>query len=209
MSLSIFTVYGNPRYTYRPAITRFTQDGRIGEQDSGYRFRAHVRYGKMLDPDTGDVVVGIRRPGLAQSSKARRNRAFSEIILDKAVMEMRANGYPDMTAREILDWWLTKHGKTKGIDWNVYYTDSGALVSDDDLLYEKPKPIQEAPNVVPAVKVDDSTFMVRDPETNRWICNACGWGPISKGVAGHRRSKKHVANVERLLKEQTPASAIA
>jgi hypothetical protein len=132
--LSIFTVYGrNNTYTLRPAITRFTQDGRIGEQDAGFRLRPTNHYGKRIDPDTGDVVVGIRRPGLTAGFKARRNRAQAEFILSDAVAKARANGYPEMTERDILGWFLDKHGEKLGVTWNVYETVTGKQLSPEDI----------------------------------------------------------------------------
>ena len=210
MNLSIFSVYGNPRYVFKAGWTQFAQDGVTPiASDPGYRFRFN-KWGKRIDPDTGDVVQGIRRPGLAQSSKARRNRALAELILTDAADDMRVNGYPEMTESQILDWWLTKHGGTRGIDWNVYVTDTGQLATDEEIKGEPPKKPQaffDAP-----IEVNDEEFIVKPPPDapkgkRQWRCTACQRDITAGGMNGHRRSKVHRENVTR-LQEQNSSVAV-
>lgn len=195
MELSIFTVYGrNVSYTYRPAITRFTQDGHIGEQDSGFRFTFRF-YGKRKDLDTGETIQGIRRPGLAQSSKMRANRASTELILSEGAAAMRENGYPEATEKDVLDFFMRKHGGKKGIDWNVYDIETGELVSDEAIEVWR---VGEA-EIIPSGPekhfhrrdIDDSDFLIHDKEKKEWTCLACGVGPKKLGMVGHQRSNKH------------------
>jgi hypothetical protein len=198
--LSIRSPYGNPRFVVRSAFTRYTQDGRVGEQGAGFRFRFR-KWGKWRDPDTDEVVAGIRSPGLAHASKVRRNRALSELTLAQAVEDAQNHGVEEFqTEQDVLDYFLRKYGNRRGIDWNVYDVRTGQLVADEDLLPQKITTAPPATGTIGAARsamdpadFDDTEFIVKDSE-GFWECRACGWRN-KLGVQGHRRAKKHRENV--------------
>ena len=213
---SIFSTYAKRTVTYRPAKRRRNADGDVFEEDGGYRMR-FTELGNMIDPDTGDVVKGIRRPGLAASQRARRGRALGKLELEDVAKDMRSNGFEDMTEAKLADWWMAKHRGSKGIEWNLYYSATGQLVPDEEIGLEQ----QDAQAAVEARGgADDGDIMKPIEGTSNYICEACadensflphpqkGIVP-SKGLAGHRRSNVHVANVKafRMKQQSEPQGA--
>lgn len=207
---SIFSTYAQRTVVFRPATSKRNADGDVFERKDGYRMR-FTELGKSIDPDTGDMVDGIRRPGLAASQRARRNRALGELILSDVVLDMRASGFPDMTEKKLVDWWMEKYRGTKGIEWNLYYTDTGAMVPEEEIGLEE----ADAREVRFAASDsgDENLFEeIPGQGPKHYRCIPCSDvdAPVlhdkkgivyGQGLNGHRRSNAHIANLKAFRKK--------
>ena len=192
--LSIWEAHAQPVYVFKSTTSKRNADGDVFDRKEGYRFRFANRGQKRLDPDSGEVVRGLRRPGIAYAKLARKNRALSELDLAEAAADMRENGYPEMTEKRLLDWWLAKHGGTRGVVWNIYRTDTGMLATDEDLEMNPGASPEGSQSPIPKFDMPPDGEYIVTNEDKSWTCTACGKTAL-KGLNGHRQSKAHAAAV--------------
>lgn len=121
---------------------------------------------------------------------------------------MRLSGlFPDMTEEKLLDWFLEKYGSSKGVEWNIY-DENGKLVPDEDLRSSPTE--RELAKANRGDLGNDREFVSKIPDTSpaKYRCLACDRTIPGTGISGHRRSKKHWANVEKMQAQEQQAVAV-